>query len=254
MEETFHPLNCVLKTKKDVLHACKKLNSLGLPPHPLKVKSWDTWKIVNFIYKNAKKDSKILDVGCNGSPILPFLKKLGYTNLYGCDVDLKVRQRRLLRRIQYNFLRINPDQPINEMLENKNNFYHLSKQNLENTGYDSDFFDFISSLSVIEHGVNLDNYFKEMNRIIKNDGYLLTSTDYWPSKIETNSNIYSRPSGDKIFDQSEIEEILNIAKQNGFCLVEPMDFSFKDKVVNWKKTNKEYTFIFFCLKKSEDQK
>ena len=68
-------------------------------------------------------------------------------------------------------------------------------------------FDFITSLSVIEHGVNIQNYFKEMNRILKKDGILLTSTDYWPDKIVNGVKTKYNPkhNPDNIFSMEEIE-------------------------------------------------
>ena len=53
-------------------------------------------------------------------------------------------------------------------------------------------FDYVTSLSVIEHGVNIEKYFREMSRIIKSNGYLLTSTDYWPDKLVNNKNVLSK--------------------------------------------------------------
>lgn len=244
-------LNTVLKSWDEVIEAIENLNSLNLPPHPHKIKSWDTWKILNFINQNGDKASYILDVGCNGSPILPLLHKLGFENLYGCDVDLRVRKRRLLRRIKNRALFTDPDEILNQMLENKNNFFNLSVENLEQTNFDANMFDFISSLSVIEHGVDIEKYFLEMNRILKTGGFLLTSTDYWPEKIETSSNVYNRPEKDKIFDKNEIFNVLKIAEKHDFELYESIDFGHRDKVMRWKKTGKEYTFIFFCLKKKK---
>jgi ubiquinone/menaquinone biosynthesis C-methylase UbiE len=43
----------------------------------------------------------------------------------------------------------------------------LSIQSLEETNYQSNTFDFVTSLSVIEHGVDIHKYFMEMNRILK---------------------------------------------------------------------------------------
>ena len=249
MENNNYELNCVLKSFGQVEDSIKNLETLGLPPHPDLPKSWDTWKIINFVNKKAEKNAKILDVGCNGSPILYLLKKLGIRKLYGCDVDLKIRKRRLLRKIKNKIYNENPDQLINEMLRNEDNFYNLTIQNLEKTNYEASFFDFVSSLSVIEHGVNVSNYLPEMNRILKPGGFLLTSTDYWPEKIETSSNVYDRPNQDVIFDENGIKEILALASKNGFSLFGQMSFDFQDKVVKWKKTDKEYTFIFFCFKK-----
>jgi len=50
-------LNTVLKSWDEVIEAIDNLNSLNLPPHPHKIKSWDTWKILNFINQNGDKAS-----------------------------------------------------------------------------------------------------------------------------------------------------------------------------------------------------
>ena len=242
-------INTVLKNWNEVEDAAKELLKNNLPPHPDFVKCWDTWKMVNFIKNKGLKDSHILDIGCNGSPILPFLKKIGFTHLFGCDIDLKIRKRRLLRRLQNKIYHKDPDKLINEMLENKNKFFSLSVQDLQNTKYQDEEFDFITSLSVIEHGVNIKNYFKEMRRILKPKGYLLTSTDYWPEKIETSSDMYKTGGVDGIFDKKEIERIIDLAVEEEFRLIEPVKFEFQDKVIHWKKTDKRFTFIFFCLQK-----
>jgi ubiquinone/menaquinone biosynthesis C-methylase UbiE len=68
----------------------------------------------------------------------------------------------------------------------------LSIQSLEETNYQSNTFDFVTSLSVIEHGVDIHKYFMEMNRILKKDGLLLTSTDYWLEKITNTKRVLSR--------------------------------------------------------------
>ena len=109
-------------------------------------------------------------------------------------------------------------------------------------------FDYITSLSVIEHGINIEKYFKEMNRILKKGGMLLTSTDYWQNKISTrNSCLFGMP--DIIFSKHEIYNIINSAEKNGFELIEPIDFTCKDKVVRWEHNGVELTFLFFALKK-----
>ena len=61
-----------------------------------------------------------------------------------------------------------------------NNTFDISIQDLEKTEFQNNTFDSVTSLSVIEHGISTQNYFKEMNRITKRRGLLLTSTDYWP--------------------------------------------------------------------------
>lgn len=236
--------NSVLKNLSEVNYAINNLHSLGLFAHPDKVKSWDTYKMVK-IMSEGDRSSFILDVGCNGSPILSILKRLGFKNLYGCDLFLK-KIPSSLTEIVYPLYR-----PIIEMYEDKT--FNISIQNLEKTNFQDKMFDYITSLSVIEHGVNIQNYFKEMNRIMKKGGILLTSTDYWPDKIlniiKTKHNPRNDP--DNVFSKEEIEkDVLKAAELNGLILTEPIDFSFENKVVHYNVTGLDYTFIFFALKKT----
>lgn len=80
--------NSVLKNPLEVSQAMECLHSLGLFTHHDRVKSWDTLKMIDIINR-ADISTFILDVGCNGSPILPLLWRLGFMNLYGCDLLLK---------------------------------------------------------------------------------------------------------------------------------------------------------------------
>ncbi|MDW0265961.1 MAG: methyltransferase domain-containing protein [Nitrososphaeraceae archaeon] len=236
--------NSVLKNLSEVNYAINNLHSLGLFAHPDKVKSWDTYKMVKII-SEGDRSSFILDVGCNGSPILSILKRLGFKNLYGCDLFLK-KIPSTLTEIVYPLYR-----PIIEIYEDK--AFNISIQNLEKTNFQDKMFDYITSLSVIEHGVNIENYFKEMNRIMKKGGILLTSTDYWPDKIlniiKTKHNHRNDP--DNVFSKEEIEkDVLKAAELNDLILTEPIDFSFENKVVHYNVTGLDYTFIFFALKKT----
>ena len=59
-------------------------------------------------------------------------------------------------------------------------------------------------LSVVEHGVDLEAYFREMSRVLRPGGLLLSSTDYWETKIETvGKEAYGGPV--HIFCREEIE-------------------------------------------------
>jgi 2-polyprenyl-3-methyl-5-hydroxy-6-metoxy-1,4-benzoquinol methylase len=235
--------NSVLKNSYEVNYAIDRLDSLGLFPHPDRVKSWDAYKMVDIINK-ADRDSLILDVGCNCSPIMSMLKILGFKNLYGCDLFPRSMHRASMEG-DYSLNTL-----ITEIYEDQT--FNISVQDLEKTNFNDNMFDFITSLSVIEHGVNIQNYFREMNRILKKDGMLLTSTDYWPDKIvngiKTRDNPRHKP--DNIFSREEIEtNIIKTAEQYGFVLTELIDFTYEDKVVHYDVTGLDYTFIFFALKK-----
>ena len=69
--------NSALKNMSQVDEAVKYLLSLHLFPHSDRLKSWDVSKIIDIINK-ADRNSFILDVGCNSSPILSMLKILGF--------------------------------------------------------------------------------------------------------------------------------------------------------------------------------
>lgn len=237
--------NSVLKTSSQVTEAKKHLKALDLFLHHDPSKSWDTYKMIEIIRK-ADRNSFILDVGCNDSPILPMLKRLGFRNLYGCDLVLRPRYKRNFMNTVYSLYK-RQYKPIVEMHNDKP--LNLSIQNLEATNYQNNMFDFVTSLSVIEHGVDIEKYFIEMNRILRKDGYLLTSTDYWPEKTINTKCVLSKGIPDKVFDRNEIEYAIKIGEKTGLKLIEPIDYTYVDKVVHWKETGLDYTFIFFAMKK-----
>jgi 2-polyprenyl-3-methyl-5-hydroxy-6-metoxy-1,4-benzoquinol methylase len=180
------------------------------------------------------------------------LKRLGFTNLYGCDLVLKpssdCNPSFTNNNNNNNSFKYHEDyEPIAKMYSDKS--YQLSIRNLEDTKYKDQMFDYVTSLSVIEHGVNIEKYFREMSRIIKSNGYLLTSTDYWPDKLFNNKNVLSKGTPDNIFSRDEIEKLVEVADKNGLKLIEPIDFEYKDKVVRWNSIDLDFTFIFFAMRK-----
>jgi 2-polyprenyl-3-methyl-5-hydroxy-6-metoxy-1,4-benzoquinol methylase len=237
--------NSVLRTYSEVADAKKGLRALNLFLHHDTIKSWDTYKMIDIISK-ADRNSFVLDVGCNDSPILPMLKRLGFTNLYGCDLLLKPRYKYKFMNTIYSLYN-KEYKPIIDM--HHDNPLNLSMQNLEETNYQNNMFNFITSLSVIEHGVDVNKYFREMSRMLKKGGCLLTSTDYWPEKTINTKCVLSQGTPDKIFDRSEIEDLIAMGEKSGLKLIEPLDYTHTNKVVHWKQTGLDYTFIFFAMKK-----
>lgn len=219
-------INSVLKADREVEEILQSIKRLKLKLHIDRPKNWDCYRAFSFILRHGSLESQILDVGsADYGVILPWLELYGFSNLYGCDISFE------------------------------KNFHkgkiHYSKQDLQNTSFESSSFDFITSISVIEHGVNVHNYIKEMGRVLKLGGYLLTSTDYWHKPIDTKGLYpYGKALGEmKIFTRDDIKELVRIAQEHGFELIEPIDFSYKEKVVYWERADKKFTFLFFILKK-----
>jgi hypothetical protein len=217
--------NTTLKTKEEVDHAIEiiknsKLNlQLNVPE-----KNWDSLIALNIILQNTDVNAVILDAGGQIiSLILFWLYQLGYCNLKCLNLIFE-----------------------KEMKRGKIEFI---PGDLTNTDFPDNFFDIITCISVVEHGVNEEKYFKEMHRILKKGGLLITSTDYWESKLDKINNFaYNNPVF--VYDKESIQNLLKKAYNKGFKLFGPeIDLSCQDKVVHWKRFSLKFTFLIFCLQK-----
>ena len=214
-----------LKKPSEVSDATERIRRLGLQPHPDWPKNWDAFRSFSFILRNGRQDSSVLDVGTSAyGHLLSWLHLFGYRHLYGCDLVFSEAYSR--GRIRY------------------------SPQDLHRTSYPTAAFDFITSLSVIEHGVDLAQYFSEMYRLLKPGGYLLTSTDYWCDPISTQGlydDLYHCPV--KIFSPQGVTEMLQVADNSGFELVEDIKLGCEEPVVYWERLKLRFTFLFLVLRR-----
>lgn len=213
----------VLKNWQEIGDATLSLQRKGIPTHSDTRKNWD----LSLLYEtlaSENKNSRIVDLGCSPGCTLVFLIGLGFTNLYGIDFDLEFTGGR-------NF-------PAN-----------LYKGDLTDTTFESDFFDVAISISVIEHGVDLRDLFNEVNRILKKDGLLFLTTDYWGEKQDVGEiNPLGLPW--KVFSEADIQELIDIAQDYGFCLNEDINIpSCSERTIIWQGI--EYTFIALIFKKKE---
>ena len=223
---TIH-LSGLLKTKEEVLDAVNKLEKINLDRHHDLNKCWDCYKAYSNIISEtfSKNKVNILDAGSGNKPvILRWLSRESKFNLYACDYESK----------------------YTEYMDNYN--IKFSKCDIGKTSYQDLFFDSVYSISVIEHGVDLVNYFKEMYRITKPSGTLHISTDYWPTKIQTSHKF---PYGTdkppmKVFSRDELKLLIKLAKDTGFSLDSESNL-FDDitiPVVRWERMLEEYTFVY----------
>ena len=94
---------------------------------------------------------------------------------------------------------------------------------------------------MLEHGVNLDLFLKEMGRIIKPNGFLIISIDYWEDKIALNGT-------DIIFSKEEAQEMIKKSENFDFKLLQDIDYKCKDKVYE-NIDGVRFSFVLFYLKK-----
>ena len=191
--------NKVLEKREEWVQASEQVEKLKLPLFSDKQKNWDSLAALSTILKRTNINSNILDAGSElYSMILPWLFMYGYKNLTGINIVF--------------------DYPV------KRGMIRYRHGDITKTNFTKNSFDAISCLSVIEHGVDLHAYFKEMSRILKQDGVLITSTDYFDSPIDTeNLNAYGKPI--HIFSKSEIIIAIEIAREYNLELTGPVDLN-----------------------------
>lgn len=214
----------VLQAKTDFKRSIRVLRQRSLPIHSDKPKNWDSlaaFLIINKFF--PEKDTQILDAGGEYySSILPQLASCGYTNLR--SINLAFREESKRGNIIYEY------------------------GDITKTRFPDRSFGAITCLSVIEHGVNIGEYFREMSRILRPGGILFTSTDYWFEQIDTGDKIaYGSPI--RIFNPHGIAKCLHIAKNTGLELMEPVPLTCRKKVVRVKPHDLGYTFIYFTHRK-----
>jgi SAM-dependent methyltransferase len=215
--------NAVLKNQKQVEDSIKQVRALGLPLMQDLPKNWDSLAALDAVLKTTDTKACIFDAGGEFySMILPWLFLYGYKNLIAENLAFSSSTKRGPILYKYG--------------------------DITRTKYLDQFFDAVTCMSVIEHGVNLTDYFSEMSRILKTGGILVTSVDYYETLTDTRGqNAYGCPI--HIFNREEICEVLAIARAYGLNPTSPIDLNSDEKVIHWKEFDLRYTFLIFTLRK-----
>ncbi len=215
--------NGTLKTRAEWEAATARAKELHVPLHRGPEKNWDHLAAVSTILAQTKSNARILDAGAEiYSNVLPALFLYGYRELHGVNLSFTSLTRR---------------GPICYL-----------PGDLTRTPYPDGFFDAITCMSVIEHGVALDDYFREMWRLLKPGGLLITSTDYYPTPIDTRrQSVHGAPI--RIFSRPEIEAAIDLARSIGFEPTGSLDLDCAEKPIRWEQFGLDYTFVLFTLRK-----
>jgi SAM-dependent methyltransferase len=215
--------NGMLKSAAEWQETTNKAKRLHVPLHRSAEKNWDHLAAVNAIVGAMPESSCILDAGAEFySNVLPALYVYGFRHLYGMNLSFTDPARR--GSIRY------------------------APGDIRSTGFADGFFDAITCMSVIEHGVPLEPYFREAYRLLKPGGLLITSTDYFTEPIDTgNKSAHGAPI--KIFCKREVEEMIALAKGCGFAMTGEVDLDGARRTVRWDKYDLDYTFLIFTLRK-----
>jgi SAM-dependent methyltransferase len=176
---------------------------------------------------NAAPPRRVIDVG--GVP--------GYSHIstwlahYGFEVDV-----------------VNP--ALDRELTSPDGRVRFTRDDGTGTRFPDSHFGAATCLSVIEHGVELDPFFSEMQRILVPGGYLVVSTDFWHEPIDTGDRRkFGAPV--RIFTRDEVEGIVARAEAHGFRRTGTIDYRCEEKTVEW--LGLEYTFVDFALKRQDER-
>lgn len=193
----------------------------ALPTHTDAPKNWDNLLAVWHATLTTDLTSPVMDVAATPeSAFLPSLRKMGYRNLI--SINLTQEQTEVIDGVAY------------------------QHGDCTKTNFLDGYFGFIACLSVVEHGVDLDSFFRESSRILMQGGHLLVSTDYWQDQIDTRGQMaFGSPV--KVFDSSDIIQMIQLAKLHGLEITGPIDLECKDRVVNW--IGMDYTFMNLLFRK-----
>lgn len=236
----------VLSSWDEVGGSVNGLKKAGLPLHNDPAKCWDFFNIREMLLRNRiVPNANIVDFGCGGSVYgsvtLEFLRSMGFSNLIGIDLYIPLYAR------------------LGAMLRGWGKFHTLSPYrmisgDMTSTKFSSQSVDVAISLSVVEHGVDLDKFFAELSRVVKDGGVLYLSTDYWEKPIELLSDMAASGARDnqplpwQIFDLISLNSLIEMASKYGFKEVSDAIVSpCKDKPVYWQGV--DYTFAALEFKK-----
>jgi SAM-dependent methyltransferase len=198
-----------------------------LPDPALVLKTWDVERAVGAFSAYLEPTDPILDVGCFACDILPALKRLGFENLHGIDLNPAVLEMPHAGVIEY---------AVGDLLS---------------TPWPAGHFAGISAISVIEHGVPDEGLCREVSRLLRPGGVFIFTTDYWPEKIVTTERIFDLDW--RIFDTNEIEALVAIAETHNLHPVsDPRSRIREPRSPAIHFAGKHYTFLYGALVRGED--
>lgn len=208
--------NAALRDNAAVEQAAGMMAAVGLPPHPDRPKCWDGFLATLHAAHATPRDAPVLDARAERySTFLPGLRRLGFTDLTGINTAFTADE-------TVDGVRLRPGDVTGSTLPAAH-------------------FGFIACLSVIEHGVDLREFFREQARLLRPGGHLFVSCDYWETPVDTAGlSAYGVPV--RIFTRPELEAAVAIAETVGLRLVGPSDFTCVEKAVRWERMGLRYTF------------
>jgi SAM-dependent methyltransferase len=211
------PPSDVLGTAAECQRAIAECRRLHLPLHHDRVKNWDALGAISTILHGLGTDIRVLDAGAaRYSSVLPWLRLYRVRELVGNNLE---------------FTRVRNHGPV-----------RFEPGDITRTQYRDGWFDAITCMSVIEHGVPLDEFLAEASRLLRPGGLLIVSTDYDQDPPSTDGKFaYGVPV--HIFGPDEIRELVALAAKHGLELDGELALNHPDRPAHWKRVGLDFTYI-----------
>jgi SAM-dependent methyltransferase len=191
----------VLQDQQELVDADAERRSRGLCPPTDARKVWDNLIALQALERVGVEDS-VVDIGCRNGILLTWLHQIGYQRLWGCDLKfpLPALERAVLRR--------HPATLVHGAVMFARNRARMKRASAEATTFQSGIFGAVTSMSVIEHGVDTAFFFRESARLLRPGGILFLSTDYWSRPMRTQG-------GDRVFGPADVARLAREAEAEG---------------------------------------
>ena len=186
---------------------------------------------------NFLKDLKILDIGCGGGLISEPLARLGgeVTGIDASEKNIKVAK-------------------LHSKKNNLNiNYFNKSPEQLSN----SEKFDIVLNLEVVEHVENVDLYIKSCSNLLKKNGIMFTATlnrtivSYIKAIVGAEYILRWLPIGthdwNKFIKPEELEKKLSSAN---FNTIDVKGLEFNPLFSKWKKSDNLSVNYIICSKRN----
>jgi SAM-dependent methyltransferase len=226
----------VLRTEGELATAQAERNRRGLCPPTDSRKAWDNLLALEALGR-VRPDESVADIGCRNGILLTWLHQAGYRRLWGCD--LKTPMPALARAVKRGY----PLTLLHGSAMFARNRTRMRRSRAENTTFPSAEFAAVTSMSVIEHSVDTEAFFREVARLLRPGGILFLSTDYWTTPMVNRL-------GDAVFGPDDVRRLIAEAGSASLRPICDLDLEVGTPLIA--ELGLRYTFLTLAFERSAE--